>query len=267
MVLKDIQQKIYDILEEPTGLDTKIVNVSLTLLIGLNVMAVVLETVEPLYQHYYSWFLRFEQFSIAIFTAEYILRVWVCTLDPVHGKERRRRLKYMLSAGAIIDLLVILPFFLPLITTDLRMARMVRFFRIFRVFKLGRYTKSARMLSRTIRAKKEALLVTLMTALMILLIAAGAIYYTEHDAQPELFSSIPSSMWYAVVTLTTVGYGDAYPVTPLGKFLGSVLAFVGIGLFALPTGILASGLAEELSKDCDGVKQGERCPHCGKELN
>ena len=259
---KQLKYKLYDILEEPTGLDTKIINLFLTLLIGLNGIAVILETVETIYNQYQVQFAYFELFSIAIFTLEYLLRVWVCNINPRYSGTMKGRIRYLTSSSAMIDLFSFLPFYLPILFPDLRLIRILRFFRIFRLFKLGRYSKSIRILYRTFRAKKEALIVTFMMAFMILIFAAGIMYYVEHEVQPEVFPDIPSAMWYAVVTLTTVGYGDAYPKTGVGKLFGALIAFVGIGLFALPTGILASGFSDEISKE----RKKECCPHCGKEL-
>lgn len=286
MILENVKLKLYDIFEEPTGLDTKIANVFLTILIALNVLAVILDTVDPIKQQYGVWFTWFEHFSIIIFTIEYLMRLWIADIDPVHGKESHRRLKHILSPSAIIDLLVLLPYYLPLVMPNFMMLRMLRFFRIFRVLKLGRYSNSARILSDVFRAKKEALLVTLATALMVLLFSAGALYYAEHDAQPDKFPSIPESLWVAAITLTSVGYGDAYPITSLGKVAGGIIAFSGIGLFALPAGILASGFADAIAMEKEREERAEMkkeianlelevqgtkehykyCPHCGKQL-
>lgn len=262
-LVKRLKFKMYDILEEPTGLDTKILNLFLTVLIGLNGIAVILETVKPIYNQYQVQFTYFENFSIAVFTIEYLLRLWVCNINEQYRSRLKGKIRYILSPSALIDLIAVLPFYLPILFPDLRLVRILRFFRIFRLFKLGRYSKSIRILYRTFHAKKEALIITFMMAFMILIFSAGIMYYVEHEVQPEVFSDIPSAMWYAVVTLTTVGYGDAYPKTLIGKLFGALIAFVGIGLFALPTGILASGFSDELSKEKNNK---ECCPHCGREL-
>jgi voltage-gated potassium channel len=163
---------------------------------------------------------------------------------------------------ALIDLIAIRPFFIAPLTVDLRFVRVFRLLRIIRLAKLGRYVAALTMLGRVIRAKKEQLLVTTVMMLMVLLVASSLMYYAEGAAQPDKFTDIPASMWWAVVTLTTVGYGDVFPVTGPGKVLGAAVAVLGISLFALPTGIIASGLFEEISKEARPT----HCPHCGEPI-
>lgn len=166
----------------------------------------------------------------------------------------------------MIDLFAILPFYLPVFGIDLRFVRALRLMRLLRLLKLGRYSESIRTLGRVITYKKEQLISTLIALLIMLTVASSLMYYAEHEAQPEAFSSIPSAMWWGVATLTTVGYGDVYPVTALGRFLGTLVAMLGIGIFALPAGIIASGFEEEIQKSrrTDGRKIRQ---HCGKNID
>jgi voltage-gated potassium channel len=164
----------------------------------------------------------------------------------------------------LIDLLSILPFYLPLHGLDLRIIRAVRLFRLFRLFKVGRYPQSLNRLANVIKSKKEELVITLFSAIVLLIIASSLMYFIEKEAQPDVFGSIPDAMWWGAVTLTTVGYGDVYPVTLLGKFISASIAVLGIGLFALPAGIIASGFASELQKE---KHEKIICPHCGKNIN
>jgi voltage-gated potassium channel len=129
---------------------------------------------------------------------------------------------------------------------------------------MGRYSSSLTVLVKVIRSKKEELTITLFSGLILLIIASSLVYIVEHDAQPEVFSSIPASMWWGTVTLTTVGYGDIYPKTMFGKFLGAFISILGIGLFALPAGIIASGFSSELQKPSTGPTI---CPYCGKDIH
>jgi len=175
----------------------------------------------------------------------------------------RGRFRFALSAMPMIDLLAVLPFYLPFLGLDLRFMRAVRLFRLFRVAKLARYSEALRTFCRVLGAKKEELGVTLFTLFLLLLLASCLAYYAERDAQPEAFSSIPAAMWWGVCTLTTVGYGDVCPVTALGKGIAAVIAVLGIGMFALPAGILGSGFVEEIQKR---KKCLQRCPHCGWEI-
>ena len=147
-------------------------------------------------------------------------------------------MKYAATPLALIDLVTILPFYLPFIITDLRLIRLVRLLRLLKVI---RYSESLKTFTELYRLKRQELSMVFLTIAFLLVISSAVIYHVEHEAQPEAFSSIPASMWWGVSTLTTVGYGDVYPVTSLGKFFGAIIALLGIGLFALPAGILGSG--------------------------
>ena len=164
--------------------------------------------------------------------------------------------------------MVIMPFYLPFLLPDLRLLKITRVIRIIQLLKLGRYSNSLRTLLKILKAKKEDLLISLLALIIILVFASSLIYFVENKAQPEVFSSIPHAMWWGVITLTTVGYGDIYPVTPMGKMLGAIISILGIGLFSLPTGILASGFAEELANRQRAKQQTivKKCPHCGRRI-
>lgn len=260
------KQRTWELLESNVGatpLD-RLIDGFVMALIVLNVGAVLVETVEEISAPYAAYFRAFEIFSVAVFTAEYVLRLWSCTTDPRYADPARGRLRYATSPMALIDLLAIAPFFLEFFAIDLRFVRSLRLFRLFRAFKLARYSASMRTLGNVLRSKREELLVTLFVVVIMLVFASSAMYYAEHDAQPDKFSSIPASMWWGVATLTTVGYGDVFPVTPAGKVLGAMIAVLGVGLFALPTGILASGFAEELQRT--RKRETVICPHCGLDI-
>jgi len=241
----------------------KTLNLFIFTLIILNVLAVILETVNSLSSRYSGYFRTFEVFSVAVFSVEYILRVWYCTSMEKYSRPLTGRLSYMASPLAVVDLLAILPFYLPMfIKLDLRFLRAIRLFRIFRLLKISRYTDSLAVLVRVVKSKKEELFITAFFGIVMIIIASCLMYLTENEAQPGVFSSIPATMWWCIATLTTVGYGDIYPITPLGKTLGSFIAFLGIGLFALPTGILGAGFVEEIRKDEKEIT----CPYCGKRI-
>lgn len=257
---------IHQLLDPSDGgnIRDKIVNSFIVGLIMLNTLAVILETVERFYNNHKTIFDSIEIFSVFLFSFEYILRVWSCTADPTYAGSIKGRIKYILSFGAIIDLLAILPFFIPLFGgKDLRFVRSLRLLRFFRFFKLGRYLNASKLISNVFKAKKEELVLSFVITIFLIVIASCVMYYAEHDAQPEKFSSIPETMWWSVATLTTVGYGDEYPITGLGKFLTACISILGIGMFALPAGILASGFSDEFKK----LKKEENCcPHCNKKL-
>ena len=261
------KNRIFEILETSAaaGLYGRVFTVFIMALISLNVIAVMLETVGTLSSEYESAFHNFEIFSVVVFTIEYVLRLWTCTIDNRFRHPVLGRLRFAVTAFALVDLLAIVPFYLPmLISFDLRFVRVLRLFRLFRLFKIGRYSESLRIVGNVLKSKKEEIAIAVFVALILLILASSLMYFVEHDDQPEAFPSIPATMWWGVTTLTTVGYGDVHPVTAEGKLIGTIVAVLGIGLFALPAGILASGFAEEMQK-----RRGIRriCPHCGKDTD
>ncbi len=243
-MVKRIKERLYEILEIAAIGDriSKLFDIFIMTLITLNVTTVILATVERVDSQYQYYFRIFEIFSVTIFTIEYLLRLWTCTINKNFRNSITGRIKYMLTPLAIIDFLAILPFYLPMIIPlDLRFIRAVRLFRLFRLFKMGRYSKAVFILKKVLKEKKEELILVIFVVFLLLIIFSSLMYFIEKEAQPEAFSSIPEAMWCA---LTTIGYGDVYPITPLGKILGALIAFLGIGMFALPAGILGSGLVE-----------------------
>ena len=244
---------------------SKTFQVFIVTLIFLNVLAVILESVESLATQYSVLFKTFTLFSVAVFTLEYGLRVWTCTVQDKFARPFAGRLRYMFTPMALIDLLAILPFYLPLFFGgDLRFLRVFRLFRLFTLFKLARYSSSLKLITNVVEEKKEELLVTFAVTLVLLVLASGIIYFLEHEVQPDSFSSIPAAMWWGVSTMTTVGYGDIYPMTPLGKLFGGIVAFLGLGTFGLPAGIIAYGFVEEIQKR---RFHPANCPHCGNQVN
>ena len=223
---------------------SRAINFLLIFLIIGNVIAVLLESINDVYKVYKIYFDAFENISIVVFSLEYILRFWsVAEKDPFET-EWKQRWKYVISGAAIIDLLAILPAYINFfVHIDLRFLRILR---LLRLLKLTRYFVSLQILLRVIEREKGSFQAVIFILLIMIVMAAAGIYVVESRVQPEVFSSIPASMWWAVVTLTTVGYGDVTPITPLGRFLGALITILGVGLAALPAGILANGLANEL---------------------
>ena len=232
-------------------------------LISLNVIAFAFETVYSISIPYKSYFNNFETFSVAIFSIEYCLRLWTCPLDRKYHHPIFGRVKFMLNPLSVIDLLSILPYYLFVFFPNLVFIREIHLLRLARLLKIGRYSQSMRTLGKVVASKRHDLLSAMFTVFTLLMVSASLVYFVEHASQPKLFPNIPASMWWSVVTLTSVGYGDVYPITPIGKLLGGVISVLGLGLVALPTGILASGFAEEVQRK----HVNPTCPHCGKHLD
>lgn len=208
-------------------------DVMLQVIIVINLVTLALETMPNLSDQQLYWLNLVEVVSIAIFTVEYLAR---CFLS-------RPMLRYALSFYGLVDLLSIVPFFLS-VGLDLRSARALRLMRLFRLFKLTRYSKAARRYRHAFMIAKEELVLFGCAALVVLYLASVGIYHFENEAQPDKFSSVPDSMWWAVVTLTTVGYGDVYPITLGGRLFTSIVLVCGLGFVAVPTGLLAGALAK-----------------------
>lgn len=243
------------------------VDVSLLVLILLNVLAVILETVRSLQLHFSTAFWAFEFFSVAVFSVEYAARIWSCTADPRYRQPIVGRLRYVSSFFGVVDFLAILPFYitlaLPASALDLRILRVLRLLRFARVLKLGRYSDSIGRMKRVIAARRGDLGVALALVVVMLILASSAIYIIEVESQPEVFTSIPAAMWWGISALTTVGYGEMAPVTPLGKFLGGIIQLLGIAIFALPAGIIAAGYEEEIRR---GRNDKGFCHSCGRSF-
>jgi voltage-gated potassium channel len=262
----EIKKRTYYILNPAEASGTKwdkIVNRFIVTLIILNVIAVIFETVDSLYLAWLQYFKIFEYISIVIFSIECVLRIWACTCSEKYKHPLKGRLKYIFSLASIIDLLAVTPFYLPIVF-DFRFIRIFRLIRFLRFFKLGRYLNATKVISRVFNAKKNELVLCLIITFCLITIASSMMYFIEHEQQPDKFSSIPETMWWSVTTLTTVGYGDVFPITTLGRILTAFISILGLGMFALPAGILASGFADEFHK----IKEKENyCPHCGKKIN
>ncbi len=241
------KRRLFEIIEAGASGDmvSKGFDLFMVCLIFLNVLAVVLETVGHLADRFGGIFFWFEVFSVAIFTVEYIARIWACTETPHKNYSHpiTGRLRFMASPMALIDLLAILPFYLSVfVSFDLRFLRV---FRLLRILKLTRYSGALDTLIVVIRNERKPLFAAVTIMLTLLVFLSGIVYFLEKDAQPEAFASIPQAMWWGMATLTTVGYGDVVPITVLGKVAGSVVTLMGLGMFALPAAILASGFTRE----------------------
>ncbi|KID54744.1 Ion transport protein [Pseudoalteromonas luteoviolacea] len=254
-----LRQKVAAILEG-SGKYRKVahsLDIFLIALIVFNVVAIVLESVPTLTQQYYQTFFYIEVISVGIFCIEYLLRLWCC-VDKLNFKDKSKsnfyiRLKYIRSPLAVIDLIAILPTLLMVFFTfDLRFLRVVR---LMRIFKLTRYSRAMQLLLAAFKEEASSLMAAFFIMSLVLIVASCGIYLIEHDVQPDKFGSIPAAMWWAMATLTTVGYGDVVPITPLGRFFGGVITLLSMGMVAIPTGLLASSFADQLRKRRDAFHE------------
>lgn len=236
-------------------------------LILLSVISIILESISEINIEYGKILNGFDLFTIIVFSIEYIMRLYVSDLTHPSTNRIKSALKFIFSAAGLIDLLAILPFYLPmLIKMDLRFLRVLRLTRFLRILKVSRYNDSLNLIWTVIKEKKSELAVTGFVTFLILLLASFIMYYVEGEKQPEQFPNILSAFWWAVATLTTVGYGDVYPITGLGKMISGLIAVLGIGLVALPTGLISAGFMNKIESRKQ-TKQDNVCPHCGKAIN
>ncbi|AFS83274.1 ion transporter [Candidatus Nitrosopumilus sediminis] len=259
-------QRTYEILEGTTDDKvTKTFQFFIIALITVNVIVVIIETEESVLDEYGYLFTPFEVFSIIIFTSEYIGRIMVCKLNPKYQNSKLGFIRFVFTPMMLVDLAAILPFFLPFVVADTRFIRIIRLLRLFRLFKLARYSDPMQTLGHVFKSKAGDLAVAFFILFIVLIFASSLMYHAEHEVQPEAFSSIPASMWWGIVTLTTIGYGDVYPVTVPGKLIAAGVAVIGIAVYAIPTGIMASAFTEELRKK--KMQNNNTCPHCGKDIS
>ena len=222
-------------------------------IILLSVLTLVLETEPTLSQPFQQYFAQAETIFLMIFSCEYIARLLLAGVRPEY-QGLKGRLKYMVSPFALIDLVAILPSLVAGLLPDLMLIRLVRLVRMMRIAKLVKSNRALMAFFLACRASGSQLSASLMATLLMLFVGAVLLYVAESEAQPEAFGSIPRAMWWAMATLTTVGYGDTYPVTVLGKLLASMVAILGISVVALPAGIIAANFSKQL----ENIKSDER---------
>ena len=269
---RQMRGRVWEIVESDQGGNRVSLGFDLFILVAIavSIVGLVLGTVERINDRAPELFITIEIVTVGIFTVEWLLRIWSCVDDP-SGKYRHPvtgRIRYALSPIALVDLVAILPFyavlFFPDAGLDLRFLRAVRL--AARVARLSRYSKTMTIMSRVLSNASRELIAVIVVMALLLLIASSLMYFAEHESQPDTFASIPASMWWAIITVTTVGYGDAIPVTIWGRILTAALAVFGIGIIALPAGILGNGFVEETRRQRRLMESENRCPHCGELL-
>lgn len=270
--MKQLKLRLYNLIREDdvNDLASNIVDGSILLMIVLNVMLLILDTFEGMPSWYTSMSSGIELFSVIFFTVEYAARVWTADLKFPELTPARARWRHATSFMALIDLFAILPFYLPFVfPLDLRVLRILRVLRLFRLFKVNRYTSAFQTISAVFRRKAHQLISSMVVVGLLMVIMSLLMYNVEHEAQPEVFRNAFSGLWWAVATLTTVGYGDIYPITTLGRLFSGCIAILGIGLVAVPTGIISAGFMEAVDAEAneDSEKDDKKfCPYCGHEI-
>jgi voltage-gated potassium channel len=234
------------------------------LIIGIiivNILLIIVDTFE-MNETYYRWSSNIEFVSIMIFTVEYIMRLWTADLRYPKLKPHIARIKHSYSFMAIIDLVAILPFYLPfLMPIDLRVLRIFRMIRLMRIFKVNRYTSALKTIASVFIAKKSQLLSSLFIVSLLLIVSSVLMHALENRAQPEVFANAFSGLLWAVATFTTAGYGDIYPITVGGRIVAGIISVLGILMVAVPTGIISAGFIEESAKE--SVSEQKFCSNCG----
>lgn len=241
--MKKLRQQIHYLLidEDADSPGAQVVEYCLAGLITLNIIFVIFSTMPEL-SGYHRVFFAVERISVALFTVEYLLRIWAIGEEvehPVWG-----RVRYALRPLMLIDLIAVAPGYFAG-ALDLRFARSLR---LIRILKLTRHAQAFSLIGEVLHRKRLELFSTALISGLLLIMASGLVYFAEHAAQPEAFSSIPEAMWWAAMTMTTVGYGDVTPVTTAGKIIGALVALMGVGFFAMPAGILASGFSQVIEE-------------------
>lgn len=253
------RQGLFQILHKPTpsSAAARYVNYFLAAVILANCAAVAFETVPSIYEPHKTAFEIFEAISTALFVVEYGFRIWVCVEQTRFSRPVVGRLRYAISPLPLLDLLVILTYWAP---ADFRFLRIFRITRLLRVMRLETLDHSLHSIAHAVGRRKHLLVVSVMMMVITAYCFAALLYVVEHATQPDKFSSIPETIWWSLITLTTIGYGDITPITTLGKFLTGGIILVAIGVFALPAAIMTAAILEA------GVDRNNRCPHCGNDL-
>jgi len=245
---------------------SQIFHALINLLIFINLIVIVLESIESLWERYNAFFTYFGLFTVIVFTIEYILCLWSCNIDRRYKGIIKGRLKYAIQPLVVIHLISFVPFYIYLVfpsITVLKLLRACRLFRLINVFQYGKFGKALKLIVKVLRKKSRELILAVLIMLILIFISAVLIYDAEEEAQPEAFGDIPKSMYWVIITLSTVGFGNVVPVTVLGKLLTAIIALLGVALFALPAGIISSGMINEMQKK---DKFTIKCPKCGEDI-
>lgn len=246
-----IRYRIYEILEVRAGADysAQVYDFVYLLTIVLNLAASIMYTFESYRIKYGELLLVIENVTVALFGIDYLLRIYVAKYMYPESDGPRAVRKYILSFTGIMDMLSFLPYYLPFFFPSGAVAfRMLRIMRVFRLFRINAYYDSFKLITDVLNSKRQQLFSSVFTILILMLASSLCMYSLEHEAQPEVFTNAFSGIWWSASTLLTVGYGDIYPITTLGKLFGIFITFLGVGMVAIPTGIISAGFVDQYSR-------------------
>jgi len=263
-----LKQRIYKIVEKGShGSSVHLIfDYLIILLIILNIIAIAIESLAIVNTGLLKFLSVFEIFSIVIFTVEYIMRLYISPITHPAKNKFYSLLKFMFSPFGLIDLLAIFPFYAPfIIKSDLRFLRILRLVRFFSIFKISRYNDTLKLFLDVFKEKKAEIQMTFFIAFLTVLVSAFLMYHIENPVQPEVFDNIFTSLWWTISSLTSIRTQNIFPVTALGKTIDILMSIVGIGLVALPTGIISAGFIEKIDKN-KSLQKRNKCPHCGEEM-
>lgn len=256
-----LRAKLFAILHkpEPGNAWARRANIFLAVMILANAVTISLESVPGLHQSLARTLWWFEAISTGLFIVEYLARVWTCVEQHRLAHPLKGRLRYMLQPLALLDLIAIATYWTP---WDLRFLRVMRLVRLLKVLRLYEFQAALERFGASMQRRRELLIVAITLMLVCVYLSASLLYQVEHTHQPRVFSSIPATFWWALVTFATIGYGDMAPVTPLGQLFAALMAVFGIGLFALPTSIITAAIIEASAHDAPYIC--EECGHHGR---
>jgi hypothetical protein len=254
---KTLRQKVYAIVNETpdSGKLHEIFDFTIVIWVLISVTCVILESVQSINYYFHVEFIVIDTIAVAIFSTEFLMRIYSCTENPKYQHWLAGRINFSRQFSSLIDILAIAPFFLESLLDHLFDLRFLRVFRLMRLFKLGRYSAATKSLFYVIQREWPVMKASIFIMLMLVMLAACLGYLFEHEAQPDKFENIPQSIYWAVITLASVGYGDISPVTPAGRAITIVLALLGIGIFAIPAAILSSAFSDQLRIERETMKQ------------
>ncbi len=249
--MQKLKRRIFEIIQaaEDNDISSKIFDLFILCLILFNVCLLIATTFN-ISENTKSVFSIIETISVIIFTIEYFLRVWTADYLYPDKSPTRARIRYIFSFMAFVDLISILPFYLPFVLPiDLKVLRMLRLLRVFHLLKVNRYTSALSTIGGVLKQKSNQLVSSLIVVFILMVISSLLMYNVENPVQPDVFKNAFSGLWWSIATFTTVGYGDIYPITGWGRLFSSIIALLGIGLVAVPTGIISAGFIEEMEQE------------------